>query len=101
MFCIHGFPAPGRLVPLRLPAYLEKGTVVLEETLFYEPLNLETQSAVCQFLSTNLHTVANGDLLLWAAVGSDKLLVQVELQHDQLYSVEPNPNGKLNVYVCG
>lgn len=100
MFCIHGFPAPGPLVPIQLPVYLKKGTVVLEETIFYEPLSLEMQSEVCRFLNMNLYTIADGDLLLWAAVDSDKLLVQVELQYDQVYSAEPNPNGKLNVYVC-
>lgn len=99
MYCIHGFPVHGKLIPIRLPKQLPKGAVVLEETQFYYPLTTEMQQRVCQFLRYNLYKIANGDMLLWAAVGNEKLLVQVELTHDQVYTAYPNPNGKLNVYV--
>jgi hypothetical protein len=84
---------------MQLPTYLKRGAVVLEETLFHEPLTRDMQRKVCDFLARNLGVVANGDLLLWAAVDQNKLLVQVELQHDQIYDAEQTIYGKLNVYV--
>lgn len=99
MYCVHGFPTEGRKILIQLPVALKKGTVVLEETLFDKPLTPETQKRVCEFITKNMGTIANSDLLLWAAVDKNKLLVQVELQHDQIYDVEETVNGKLNVYV--
>ncbi len=99
MFCVYGFPVNGRLVPVDAPVKAKKGQVIREETVFYETLTPETRQQVCRFLSSNLGVIANGDMLMYAAVDRHRLIVEVELLHDQIYTVLPRPNGTLNLYV--
>ena len=99
MFCIYGFPAQGQLHRIDLPATLRKGTVVREETLFYRPVTQAMQGEICNFLKRNLYVIANGDMLMYSAVDTERLIVEVELQHDQVYTAEPRQHGYLTVYV--
>lgn len=99
MFCIHGFPVQGKLIRVETPVKLSRGTVVREETLFYKALTQEAQARLCQFLSENLYTIADGDLLMYAAVNETKLIVECELTDDQVYTTEPRTYGYLTLYV--
>ena len=99
MTCIYGSPTTGQPYPVQLPVKLSKGTVVREETVFHKQLSSESQEKLCEFIGSNLGVIKGGDRLIYASSNAVKLIVEVELLHDQLYTAFHRANGDLKVFV--